>query len=250
MALMAAHGDIEPMPDCAIFADTQAEPKRVYEWLDWLEEQLPFPVYRVTRGNLRADIKESFRRKRFASVPFFTESENSNGGVLRRQCTREYKIEPITKKVRELLGYEPRQRIPSGLVTQWIGISLDEIQRMKPGRNKWIELRWPLIERRLSLWDCLAWMEKQGFPLPAKSSCTFCPFHNDVFWREMKLYDPESWADAVDIDRTIRNGLRGTTQKLYVHRGLKPLEETDFSNLEDCGQLNFFNEECEGMCGV
>jgi hypothetical protein len=26
MALMAAHGEITPMPDCAIFADTGAEP--------------------------------------------------------------------------------------------------------------------------------------------------------------------------------------------------------------------------------
>ena len=31
MALMAAHGEITPMPDCAIFADTQAEPTRVLD---------------------------------------------------------------------------------------------------------------------------------------------------------------------------------------------------------------------------
>ncbi len=36
MALMAAHGEITPMPDCAIFADTQAEPRSVYEHLEWL----------------------------------------------------------------------------------------------------------------------------------------------------------------------------------------------------------------------
>lgn len=30
MALMAAHGEIQPMPDCAIFADTGWEPKAVY----------------------------------------------------------------------------------------------------------------------------------------------------------------------------------------------------------------------------
>jgi len=33
MALMAARGDITPMPDCAIFADTGWEPNAVYEWL-------------------------------------------------------------------------------------------------------------------------------------------------------------------------------------------------------------------------
>lgn len=33
LALMAAHGEIGPMPDCAIFADTGWEPKAVYEHL-------------------------------------------------------------------------------------------------------------------------------------------------------------------------------------------------------------------------
>ena len=45
MALMSAKGQITPMPDCAIFADTQWEPEAVYEHLDWLESQLPFPVF-------------------------------------------------------------------------------------------------------------------------------------------------------------------------------------------------------------
>ena len=44
MALMAAEGEITPMPDCAIFADTQFEPESVYTHLDWLETQLPYPV--------------------------------------------------------------------------------------------------------------------------------------------------------------------------------------------------------------
>ena len=43
MALMAAAGEITPMPTCAIFADTQDEPASVYKWLDWLEPKLPFP---------------------------------------------------------------------------------------------------------------------------------------------------------------------------------------------------------------
>ena len=71
----------------------------------------------------------------------------------------------------------------------------------------------------------------------------------------MKSNDPESWADAVLVDDTIRNG--GTYQskelgksKQFMHRSLKPLDEVDLRNLEDMGQLNMFNNECEGMCGV
>ena len=52
LALMAAQEEITPMPDFAVFADTQAEPPHVYEWLKWLETKLPFPVHYVTKGNL------------------------------------------------------------------------------------------------------------------------------------------------------------------------------------------------------
>ena len=52
LAMMFAKGELKPMPDFAVFADTQGEPKTVYQWLDWLETQLPYPVYRISKGNL------------------------------------------------------------------------------------------------------------------------------------------------------------------------------------------------------
>ncbi len=54
LALMAAHGDID-QPDLAIFADTQWEPREVYDHLRWLMSPnvLPFDVWIVTKGNIR-----------------------------------------------------------------------------------------------------------------------------------------------------------------------------------------------------
>ena len=147
MALMAAHGEITPMPDFAIFADTAAEPSSVYEWLDKLEKLLPFPVHRVMKGEggLRKNILDGISAERFASVPFFTESENG-GGQLRRQCTNEFKIQPIIQRVRRELGIAKGQRAPKQiLATSWIGISTDEASRMKPSREHYIAHRWPLI---------------------------------------------------------------------------------------------------------
>ena len=113
LALMFATGELSPMPDCAIFSDTGAEPRAVYEWLDWLEAQLPFPVYRIMKAEgLRQNIIDSIAGARFAGAPFFTESQSSDGGQLRRQCTREFKVEPITKKLRELVGLKYRERAP------------------------------------------------------------------------------------------------------------------------------------------
>lgn len=250
LALMIARNEIQPV-DCAIFADTGSEPRKVYEWLDWLETQLPFPVHRVIyRSGLLESLKGTLNGQRGASIPFFTDS--AGFGTMRRQCTTEFKVQPITKKLRELVGLKKGQRAPKGktLVVQYIGISFDEAIRMKPSREHWIEHQWPLVERRMTRQHCLQWMQSHNYPMPSKSSCTFCPYHNDGLWRDMKLNDPESWNQAVEVDRMIRGGVRGTTQKLYLHRSLKPLEEVDFRNAEDFGQVDAFGNECEGMCGV
>ena len=51
LALMAAKGEIDPV-DCAIFSDTQSEPKAVYEHLERLRSTLPFPVHIVSKSEV------------------------------------------------------------------------------------------------------------------------------------------------------------------------------------------------------
>jgi hypothetical protein len=254
MALMAAHGEIGPMPDCAIFADTGWEPKHVYEHLDRLEKRLPFPVYRVSNGDLRATIGEKRPQGKFLvlDIPVFVATKGVPGGMTSRSCTRDYKIVPIERKVRELLGLTRKRAPKTPIVEQWIGISLDETIRMKPNRNAWITSRWPLIEQRMNRNDCLRWMERNGFEEPRKSSCIGCPYHSDTEWRSVKA-DPAAWADAVEIDRKLRAAPPGAFRlkgELFLHRSCQPLENVDLSTAEDRGQLNLFLNECEGMCGV
>lgn len=256
MALMAERGEITPMPIAAVFADTGGEPKSVYIWLDYLETKLSFPVYRVAYSNLRKDIIKATKpdSERFASVPFYVTSidKNSRGGMLRRQCTKDYKIKPVTKKVREIIGLKPRQRTKGKIVIEWHGISLDEFQRTRISADKWRDLRYPLIEKEMTRGHCLEWMGKNGYPEPPRSACTFCPYHNDAEWRRLKIHEPEGFADAVKVDRAIRNGVAGMKDggQAFLHRSMIPLEEIDFRNSEDHGQVDFFNNECEGMCGI
>ena len=242
MALMAAHGEIEPMPDAAIFADTQWEPPAVYEWLGWLAPKLPFPVLQVTAGNLReATINHS---RRSASIPWFIKMPGADRKSMgRRQCTKEYKLRPIQKKVVELLGGHPR-----GGCSSWIGISTDEATRMKPSQVQYICNRWPLIEKRMSRNDCLQWMKRHAYPEPPRSSCIGCPFHNDIDWRTIKA-NPQTWADAVEVDAAIRHQPKFKGEQ-YAHRSMVPLDQVDFRTAEDHGQLNIFQNECEGLGGV
>ena len=253
MALMAARGEIGPMPDCAVFADTQWEPKSVYDHLGWLETQLPFPVYRVTSGDIRAVAIGSADGDFSPGLPVFISTDPR--GMVGRHCTNAYKIQPIQRKVREILGYAKGQRLPKAIqVEQWMGISRDEIQRVKDSRDWWVTNRWPLIEKMMSRHDCQVWFEENyaGRPL-SRSACIGCPYRSDDSWRQMRDNDTISWADAVQFDHALRSGKRNAfsmTSPVYLHKSMTPLDEVDLSTEQDRGQLDMFGNECEGMCGV
>lgn len=257
LALMAAHGEVTPMPDFAIFADTGWEPAAVYRWLDWLEGQLPFPVVRVSKGNIRDEqIIARMRGKRgedgsrWASLPYFTTSGDAVG-MVRRQCTAEYKIQPIEQYLkREMLGLRYRQRAPkTPQLIQWRGISLDEPQRAKESLATWFDVRYPLLEARMTRGHCLEWVESHGYPLPPRSACLGCPFHSDDEWQRIKDGPASEWQSVVEFDRAIRQagGMRGKT---FLHRSLRPIDEIEFQTADNAGQTDLFAGECEGMCGL
>jgi hypothetical protein len=251
MALMAAEGHIKPMPDCAIFADTGYEPPAVYEYLEWLTKKLPFPVYTVSKGNLRDDMISSVDHgTRFPTAPFYTiNATTGKKGMLMRQCTNDYKIQPIRKKIRELLGIGYYKHVKKNVwVDQWIGISTDEIARMKPARDKYIINRWPLLELGINRRQCLDWFKKKAFPQPSKSACICCPFHDDAYWQDMKTNRPEEFADAVDFDEKIRHGSRKKEDELFLHRSAVPLKDAKLNPKKE--QIDMFDNVCEGMCGV
>lgn len=253
MAMMAACGEIGPMPACAIFADTQAEPKAVYEWLGWLSRQLPFPILQVSRGNLaenalRVMTSKGGNKYTNSNIPVFLKAPDGHVGIQSRQCTGDYKIVPVQRKTRELIG---RKR--SAKAIMWIGISTDEAHRMKPSRKAWIENRFPLIDEGISRKDCLQWMKDRGFPEPPRSSCSFCPYHGNDEWLRIKN-DEAAWSEAVQFDKDYRKSLSKVPQikgTPFLHRSCVPLDEVDFrSSDEKTGQVSLFGNECEGMCGL
>ena len=105
VAFMSDHGELPPL-DGGIFADTGAEPQAVYDWLDWLESQVNFPIYRVKHKNLetedveRCTSKTSGHNYLRSSVPLWVQRGPKMGGGLRRKCTRDFKIRPLMRKVK------------------------------------------------------------------------------------------------------------------------------------------------------
>jgi hypothetical protein len=249
MALMTRTGEL-PKPDVGIFADTGYESKSCYAYLEFLKKVLPFPIYVVKFGNIKDDMLKARGTTDFVVAPFYTqETITGKKGMILRQCTNQYKIQPIKKKIRELCNVGFNKRFPKDkYVEQWIGISKDEIGRMKPARDPYILNRHPLIEMNMSRQDCVDWLNKNKFPLPEKSACICCPFHDDKYWDFMKNERPSEFADAVAFDKEIRTISRKKNIKNYTHRSCKPLDEVEFSKEDN--QLDMFENACEGLCGV
>lgn len=245
LALMAAHGEIGPMPDCAIFADTGDEGARTMENVAWLESGnvLPFPVVRVSGPGRLSDAvidRVSARAVDFQPVPFFTAR-----GMGKRQCTSHYKIEPINRELRRRLGFQPRQRIPAASVEVWIGISIEEVVRAGAAHEVWIANRYPLLERQMTKVDCARWLTAHGYPVPPNSACIYCPFMDDQARRIQRDEDPDEFRAACHLDASLRAPGR---RPEFVHRSRKPLGQVDLRTDEEAGQGMLM--VCEAGCGL
>lgn len=238
-----------PHIDHAIFADTGYEPQSTYDCVERLQkeaEKFGVPVHVVRRDP--AKIRQEFRDQ----IPAFTLSPDGNKGILRRQCTRDYKIEPIRQKIREILGVGFRKKVPKGtMVTQVFGIGWDETHRMKTPDVPWTEHEYPLIDIKWGRTECLAWL-KDNWPYQvARSACWNCPYRSPKEWKNLHDYDYPSWLRAVKFDDELRTRPpRGITGVAFLHRSLVPLAELNLWEEQKHKQADLFGSECEGMCGV
>jgi hypothetical protein len=232
LLLMALEGAL-PKLDAAIFADTGWEPRRVYDHLERITEAAAgggVPVLRVSKGSLRRDITDPGHR--YASIPYFVRNPDGSEGMGRRQCTSEYKLTPIRRKVREMLGAPAPdfRRVPRGRVAeQWVGFSVDEIGRVSDKfAVRYMTTRYPLLELGMDRKACERWLRSRGWTSVAKSACIGCPMHGNRQWRDLRDNHPDEWADAVTLDAAIRKGgshrlpLRG---EAFLHRSRVPLAE-------------------------
>lgn len=239
LAAMSALGELEPV-DFAIHADTGHESQLTYEfaarWTPWFEEH---NLSIKTVKNPIANMGELFYKGQ-THIPAFTKSVSDGDGQLNRSCTQRWKIAPMRRAIRLVA--------PKGAsIEQWIGISLDEFQRMKDSDVKYITHRWPLIEKRMTRADCVEWLEANGLEVPPKSACTFCPFHDTAEWRRIQG-NAVDWAEAVKIDHDIRLVRPG--YETYIHPSRRPLEKVDLRTEQERGQLSLWDAECSGICGV
>jgi 3'-phosphoadenosine 5'-phosphosulfate sulfotransferase (PAPS reductase)/FAD synthetase len=170
LAMLIEQGKV-PMVDAAIFADVGAEPREVIEWLDWLKTKISYPLFVVQDRNLKEDLElmASGKYKKIP-IPIFTLNEDGKKGMNRRACTADYKIKPVTQKIRQLLGLAKGERRKNGTEVELLmGISTDEVQRMKTNQIKYFNNVYPLIDMGWNREKCISWFQENYNKTPPRS---------------------------------------------------------------------------------
>jgi hypothetical protein len=156
---------------------------------------------------------------------------SGSGAPGRRSCTYDFKVAVVDKELKRRGAQE------TGAIVG-IGISLDEVERVKPNMDPktvaWKENTFPLImdvPKPLTRQDCINIILKEGLPLPPKSACVFCPYHTLRTWQEMRIHEPEQFWYCVALERFLneRRKVLGLDPVWFCSK-LKPLDEatTDY----------------------
>lgn len=256
LILMALEGMYDlTRPDFAVYADTGGEPEFINEYViyfkDLVKQEYNFDIHIIMKDKGLVDYllhgKKKSRTGRFytsSTPPYFTLSEDGNKGMLNRQCTSDYKIHPISKFITGELG----RAVPYRL---WMGISFEERSRMKISTTKKVINYYPLVDNYVKRMDSVKYVMGLGVRMPQRSSCYFCPYHSDRYWKWLKKDHPDEFQKAIDFELAAQERQSEyMTDKPFLHRSCIPLSDVRF---EDDTQLNLFPElidECDGYCGI
>jgi len=235
IALLVATGKL-PRPDLIVMADTSFEATETWEYtfayvlplLDSIGltiELAPHELATVDDYGHHGDLL----------IPAYTAT-----GKLDTYCSSEWKKLVLRRYL--------RHKGITRCVT-WLGMSTDEVERLKPSDVQWQASCWPLcgLPReydygvRMSRADCRKLILDSGWPEPPKSSCWKCPHRRNPQWQRLKMFYSRDFQRACQFDEQIRE--RDPLHAVYLHESRQPLAEVDFTRPD---ATTLFGEESGG----
>jgi len=230
IAVLVAQGKL-PKPDRIVMADTGREATETWEYLENVIRPMGFDVEIVGHEYATVDL---FSGNGDVLLPMYT----PDGGRLSSYCSNEWKKRPIERWLRDH-GYSSANPI-----TNWLGISVDEIHRAKPNATGWIENHWPLLlDVPLRRDECRALVAEYGLPQPPRSSCWMCPHRGDEQWKRLRDHYPEDWDRAIDLEREVQ---AKKDPFVFLHGSRKTLGDADLND----SQADLFPDCDGGYCFV
>lgn len=223
-------------PDLAVIVDTEREQSTTWSYMDSVItpalSAVCVTLQRVAKSQYATVDLYGGKDGDSLLVPVFT-TQGGEIGKLPAYCSNEWKRRVVQR-------WASAQGVKE--CDMWLGISVDEMRRMTPGTDKW-KNRYPLIEQRMTRDDCVALVERMGWPTPPRSSCWMCPNHTQEEWRDIKENKPDDWEKAVQFDKEIRK----KDPHAFLHSDGIPLDKAD---LEERNGVLFGHGCNTGHCFV
>jgi len=221
VAALICKGDIAP-PDLAVIVDTEREMSTTWKYMDEVIvpalSKVGVTLHRVPKSLYATVDLMGGKEGNDILIPAFT-TQSGEPGKLPTFCSNEWKSRVARR-------WAVDQGVKEG--TFWMGFSIDELRRVKVVSGKW-QNRFPLIEKRLNRNDCIALVERMGWPTPPRSSCWMCPNHNHDEWQWIKENAPEDFKKAADFEQQIRI----IDPDLWLSDTGKLITESDYSQPDD-----------------
>ena len=201
-------------------AESPATREYVALFRDWLRREHGRDITIIER-DLYGDM---LARPEFTPVPWHGKCERF---MLSRQCTRQYKVAPLQRCLYD--------RYPGECIRLMLGISVDEYHRMRDSSAARIEHVYPLVDRRLTRWQCREIVERAGLAAPSKSSCWFCPYRSSASqWALVRRYPRLRDMARVLEDRINADRRRRGRDEIVVLRTDGVEEQVDFCEAGFC----------------
>ena len=167
------------VPDVILFADTGGEKPETYEHLKIMQRWCldnGFPEISICREKQTLE-SDCLNRKALPGLAYGFKS-----------CSEHYKIRP-----------QKRWLKANGIKAElfYVGIDAGESHRIKDDPST----EYPLISWGWGRKECIDAIEKEGLPLPGKSSCFFCPAMKAGEIRALSVQHPELMDRALKIEK-------------------------------------------------
>jgi hypothetical protein len=210
-----------PRPDLAFMTDTGREKSGTWPFVDgFIRPQLAKVGLELTVIQKSDFCEIDLFSAATASVllPGYT-NQSGEVGKLQGWCSGRWKRDVAERWMRSI-GIET--------ATNWIGISVDELRRVRTQHRGWLRLRYPLIfDVRYSRSQCIARIRADGWAgeIP-HSACWMCPNQQDSEWLDMQRNYPADFAAACALEIEIQV----VDPYFWLHPSCKPLAAVDFTS--------------------
>ena len=200
-----------PRPDYIVIADTAREAQATWDYIDNVANpylaQIGLSVEIAPHSLATVDL---YSGNGDILIPAYTQT-----GKLPTFCSNEWKQRVVYRWLRSRGVKE---------CDMMIGFSMDDLERVKPAREKWINRVYPLLDMHMTRRDCTWLFEDEKLPPPVRSACWMCPHRDNDDWRTLKNEYPDDFAKAIQLEKEIRENDSG----LWLHRSRRTLSTAEF----------------------